>query len=385
MGKRRKASKYSSGGVTLGKSAGWWVADWNDGQARKRSRLIPLSRPEHEAKAALNNFAEARTAVTASRAALTVGDLWELWLADRKSDGLSNAIYVANWASLGPHFAHRNPELITTQDCRDYAAARFAAGRAPSTVHTELSRLRACLHWAVANRRLRRDAEPKIWVPQPGRPRDDVLSPDEAARLIVAARDGDPHVGLFVILLFATGGRHKAVLDLTWDRVDFERGTISLDEMLRPDPMSKSWRKGRATVAMSKLAREALAEAFPGRQTDHVIEHGGRRLKTAREGFANAVTRAGLSGVTPHTIRHTIATWLHGRVETAWTAQLLGHRDEATTRRVYTHPDAEGTRDAVQVIDSQLAALPAIRRNPARAAPKPKKKRRLLSKIDKAP
>lgn len=277
-------------------------------------------------------------------------------MADRERDGFSNEIYLHQWKALAPHFASRDPNLITKEDCRTYARLRFESGRAASTVHTELSRLRGCLKWAHSERLI--GPPPAVWVPQAGRPRDRVLSPDEAKALLAAAREGDPHVFVFVVLLFATGGRHRAVLDLTWSRVDFEGGVIELDEMLPPDPMVKAWRKGRATVAMSKLARLALQEAHAGRQTDHVVEHGGRRLRDAREGFAGAVRRAGLEGVTPHTIRHTVATWLHGKIETSFTAQLLGHRDEATTKKVYTHASAEHTRAAVDIIDGTLDALP---------------------------
>ena len=365
MGKRRK-NAYENGGVKLGKSDGWWVADWRDAGTRKRTRLIEATSPEKEARERLDGFAEARRAVSKQRASHSVGKLWELWLEDRSRDGFDNAIYAHQWKALAPRFASRDPDLITRQDCRDYAKERFAAGRAPSTVHTELARLRSCLHWAHEERLI--GPPPKIWLPQAGKPRDRVLSPPEAIRLLDGARRGDPHVFVFVVLLFLTGGRHKAVLDLTWDRVDFDAGLIELDELLPPDPMVKAWRKGRAEVAMSDLARTVLQTAHAGRQTSHVVEHGGKRLKDCREGFAAAVRRAELgwmetredgsevwtTDVTPHTIRHTVATWLDKAVRTAETAQLLGHSDEATTRRIYTHASAENTRRAVSIIEGNL-------------------------------
>jgi len=380
VGTQRKGI-YRNGDVSLGRSGEWWVADFHHVKKRKRKRLVKLTQPEAEARAALDRFAEARRAVIAQHTRHTIGDLWAMWLADRKQDGLRNDIYDANWVSLRSAFAGRDPALLKTDDCRAYAKARFAAGRSSATVHTELSRLRACLKWAVENDHIKQ--RPKVWVPPPGQSRDLVLTQDEGLRLVRAGLEGDPHIGLFIVLAFSTGGRHTAILDLTWDRVDFAAGTITLDEKRRPDPMSKSWRKGRATVWMSDTARKALTHAYAGRQSKHVIEHGGRRLKTVRQGFANAVRRAGLSAeVTPHTIRHTVASWTYGKVSTGLTAQLLGHRDERTTRNVYQHPDAEATRPVVEVIDATFAALPEKAESRARQGVIRKKKRKLKSPID---
>lgn len=399
MGRKRN-DPHRNGDVSLGRSGGWWVADYRDGGPRKRSRLIRLDRPEHEARSALDKFAEARRAVTQAQRSFTVGDLWKLWLEDREKDGLSNDVYKANWVSLKKFFESRAPHLLTRDDGRTYARQRFAQGRAPATVNTELSRVRACLQWAVDTNLI---AKPqKIWVPGAGKPRKRVLSPEEAFKLIIAARDGDPHIYLFVVLAFSTGGRHTAILDLTWDRIDFMAGTINLEVDLPPDPMTKRKRKGRANIVMSKLARPALEEAFAGRtKSGFVVEHGGRRLKGVGEGFYNAVKRAGLgewvphpekpdvmifeTDITPHTIRHTVATWASDKnVDTKHTAHLLGHRDENTTKKVYIHNDAKASQPAIDVIDATFAELPDLAENRNVASPKRVKKRRLLSIVDKS-
>lgn len=317
---------------------------------------------------------------------------------DRKKDGLSNDIYEANWVSLGKFFESRSPHLLTRDDGRTYARQRFEQGRAPATVNTELSRLRACLQWAVDTNLI---AKPqKIWVPGSGKPRDRVLTPEEAHKLVIAARQGDPHIYLFVVLAFSTGGRHVAILDLTWDRIDFLNGTIDLEVDIPPDPMTKRKRKGRAHIVMSRLAKPALEEAFSGRtKCGYVIEHGGRRLKGVGEGFCNAVKRAGLgrwephpekpdvmvfeTNVTPHTIRHTVATWADDKnVDTKHTAHLLGHKDENTTKKVYTHRDPNASRPAIDVIDATFDELPDLAKNENVEDTKRVKKRRLPSKID---
>ena len=188
--------------------------------------------------------------------------------------------------------------------------------------------------------------------------------------LRTAKEHSDPHIHLFIVLGFNTGARHRAILDLTWDRVDFASGIIDYDDDLPKDPLAKSWRKGRATVLMSKEARLALETAWNGRQTNHVVEHGGRRLVTVREGFKNAAKRAGLgwirdgefeTDVTPHTLRHTFITRMQTRrVHTKLTAMFVGHGDEDTTNKVYTHLDVEALRDVVAAVDEEFSEQPAL-------------------------
>ena len=371
MGARAKrAKRYRSGDCTLGWRGQWAVANLpvEGAGKRQRVRLGKFKRDSIEARDALDRFVETRRAIVKQSSAYTVGQLWDLWLAERKADGFRNDIYAAQWVSLRPVFANRLPHLLTTQDFRGYARARFDAGRKPWTVNTELVRLRACLKWAHETDLI--DRRPKVWVPSPGKHRERVLNFDEARALLEAARRGDPHIYLFVVIAFATGARHSAILDLQWKRADLAEGLLEFDESLPPDPMSKAWRKGRATVPMNPSVRAALMEAYEGRQTDHVIEHGGRRLKTVREGFAAAVERAGLDqsagSITPHTIRHSVLTRLdEAKVETRRAAQLAGHKNEETTRLVYTHSSPQVLAEAVGILDLPFAPLPKISHEPS--------------------
>ena len=84
---------YRNGDFTLGEREGDAVADYRDAHdQRRRARLgVPFAHSE-KAKAALDRFAEAQRAVAKQQAAHTVGDLWRLWMAERKADKLRNVI-----------------------------------------------------------------------------------------------------------------------------------------------------------------------------------------------------------------------------------------------------------------------------------------------------
>lgn len=375
MGTRKRQKLYRNGNVVLGRREDWWVADIRDestGQRLKRIRLL-RGGTESDARRELDKIADAQRAIKQQARKDTIGDLWRLWLTDRERDKLRNDIYEANWVSLEPMFGNRVPDLLTKDDWRDYAEARFDLGRSSWTVHTELSRLKACLRWAVLNKHLKE--MPVYWLPQRGKHRNRVLTFEEMSSLITtAAQRSDPHILLFILLAIATGARHTAILDLTWDRVDFDENTIQYDENKPIDPMSKSWRKGRATVPMGPRLRAALMRAYQSRQTKHVIEHGGRRLYTVREGFRAAVERAGIgeyvphptrpgemvfeTDVTPHTLRHTVSTWLKEKgVGLEYRAQLLGHADSRMTDIGYSHAQPAYLTETVEILDD---ALPRI-------------------------
>src|SRR5690242_7930441 len=185
-----------------------------------------------------------------------VTDLWTPYSQDRIANGGSEARLKSLWKTLEPSFGYKLGKAITKQDCRDYAAMRKRQGKSNSTVKTELEALRACLRWHYGKE------APTIVAPPPSKPRDRYLTQDEARRLLASIEA--PHVRLFVTLALATGARMGAILDLTWDRVDFEHGTIDF----MPAGRDKS-NKRRTVVAMAPKARAALEEAYKARLSDH--------------------------------------------------------------------------------------------------------------------
>lgn len=152
------------------------------------------------------------------------------------------------------------------------------------------------------------------------------------------------HVRLFIILALATAGRMTAILELTWDRVEFDRGVVRLGEGDRR-------RKGRATVPMTDRLRVALEDAVKVRTCDYVIEYGGNPIKKIRKALASAAGAAGLPWVTPHVFRHTAAVWMaEARVPMAEIAQYLGHTDSRITERVYARYSPAFLRGAARAL-----------------------------------
>ncbi|WP_419730733.1 site-specific integrase [Lichenicola sp.] len=153
----------------------------------------------------------------------------------------------------------------------------------------------------------------------------------EAARLIDGCEA--PHIRLFVLLALQTAARAAAILELTWERVDLEQRRI--DFRL---PGRASTKKGRAQVPINDTLLEALRVASEARTTNHVIEWAGGQVASIKTGFRAAATRAKLAQVTPHTLRHTAATWMAQKGVPWWEiAGMMGHTSPRMLEETYGH------------------------------------------------
>lgn len=267
-----------------------------------------------------------------------VSDLWQAYRQDRLSVGASKSRLDSLWKNIEPHFGYKLGKAVTKQECRDYAAHRKRLGKSNSTVKTELEALRACLRWHYGKE------APQIVAPPPSKPRERYLTHDEARQLLAAIEA--PHVRLFVTLALATGARMGAILDLTWDRVDFDHGTLDF----MPAGRDKT-NKRRVVVAMAPKAREALLEARQGALTDYVIEYAGKQVASVKRAITAAARRSGVQ-CSPHVFRHTAAVWMaQADVPMQKIAQILGHTSTRVTETTYARYSPGFMADAMAALD----------------------------------
>jgi integrase len=86
----------------------------------------------------------------------------------------------------------------------------------------------------------------------------------------------------------------------------------------------------------------------------HVVEWQSAPVKSVKTGFKHAVTLAGLWGkVTPHTLRHTAATWLMQRGVPIWQAAGFLGMSAEVRERTYGHHHPNYMRAAAQAITSK--------------------------------
>jgi integrase len=311
---------------------GWWYAVWYDDEGGTKRRAL-RTKDSAEAERRILDLKRDMAAPAGS----LVGDVIQAYLDEKKGRIASHERLEFAWERAKPVFAHLRPDQITRTVCRGYIDMRRLAGAGDATILKEINVVRQGLNW-------RGVTGAKFEAPSSPPPRDNHLTKAQFKKLLDACKQ--PHVRLFCELALATAGRKTALLQLTWDRVDFERGQIRLGVV------GEKNRKGRAIVPMTDRLVKALMEAREAAQTPYVIEYGGEKVGDIKKGFAAAVRRAGLNGTVPHDLRHSAAVWMaEAGISMDEIAQYLGHTSTAITFRVYARFSPTHLRKAASALD----------------------------------
>lgn len=325
--------------IAIGRFRGGFCVYWPDPVTGKRRRHQLAARTREEAAA--EGLAVYRRE-TLDGSGVNIEKIWTAYVLDLGEKPTAKTMRYTGKAVL-PFFGTLTPEQITIEHCRAYAAMREGAGISQGSTHTELGHLRSALTWAQKKARIIAEA-PYIWRPEKPAPKERYLTHQEIDRLLSATTT--PHTRLAIVLLLGTAARVGALLELTWGRVDLERGIINL----RLED-SKT-RKGRAVVPMNGMTRAALQSAEEAALSEYVIEYAGRPVKSIRNGFKAAVEAAGLEDVTLHTLRHTAAVHMVAAgIPMEKVAQYLGHSNVAVTYSTYARYAPSHMDDAAEVLN----------------------------------
>lgn len=223
-----------------------------------------------------------------------------------------NAAYQV--AGLGAWWGDKRLSDITARNCRAYAATK-----SPSAARRDLETLRAAVnHWHKEHGPL--DSVPAIVMPPKPEPRQRWLTRAEARRLRHAAKDA-PHLYRFIVIGLLTGSRSGTILGLTWDQIDLTSGLMhrraageAEDARKRTPPV----KMGRALTRLMRGWHRNDAGA-----SNYVCHYRGQPVSRIKRSWADACRKAKVKDASPHTLRHTRATWLMQAGVDIWEA--AGH------------------------------------------------------------
>lgn len=235
---------------------------------------------------------------------------------------------------------------VRPETCFHYCEKR---GRSPGTVRRELGVLQAAINHGHKNGRLTRSVAVELPTSPP--PRDRWLTWRETARLLRASRTEQArlYMPLFILLGLYTGRRKEAILSLRWPQVDLEAGLIDFET---PGRRRTKKRRGKIPIPTKLLPHLKRAQKR-GSDLGYVLHINGKRIGNIKKGFAASCRRAGIEGVSPHTLRHTAATWLMQAGVPLWQAAGFLSMSEKTLRDVYGHHHPDFLREAAEALSKR--------------------------------
>lgn len=281
----------------------------------------------------------------------TLGEWLDRWLDDVKT-----SVSDVTWRGYRKHVRRVKPFL---GDLKLYELDALEVNRllrenleglSPRTQKNIQDTLRTAIRAGINARVIPQEAMlgwKPIKVPRQSRP---VLDREGLYRL---AKEAERYkYGLAIRLLAVTGARIGEILGLTWDRVDFKRGAITIDRAV--DVQKRVLKDGAKTansyrtvildeetvrLLLEHKAKAAKETVRPIKKSESLVFQApdGRPVKytAIRNTFRRSLKKAGLPEMRIHDIRHSVVTLLLSEGVPAITvAALVGH-NVATTNETY--------------------------------------------------
>jgi integrase len=252
---------------------------------------------------------------------------------------------------------------LQPQQVQQLYANLLSGGRAAKTVRNVHVTLHRALAQAQRWRLVPTNVADLVDPPRLSRPEMKALSPEQARKVMVAAR-GDDLEALWTLAL--TGGlREGELLALRWPDVDLDRGSLrvvaSLVRMVGQEPQiaEPKSRRSRRQVELSVAAVNALRQHRARSPSIGFVfaRLDGRPLSvtTTWKRWRALLERAHVPAMPFHSARHSAATLLLSRgVHPKIVSEMLGHSTVAITLDVYSHVTPAMHREAAHVMDELL-------------------------------
>lgn len=251
---------------------------------------------------------------------------------------------ILKW--LDPYIGDEPIRAIDRNAIDELRQAARDEGWAESTVDRYMCLMRSILN-ACADEWHLIERAPKVPMFNPERPEPRWLTKDEWARLHAELPE---HLQLAAHFAVLTGLRMRAMLGLTWQRIDMDAGRLWVPGRQQ---------KGKRTlgIPISKEAMRVLKKLRKlNPEGDHVFQWQGEPIDDVNGiSFQKALKRAKIEGANWHTFRHTFASWAVQAGVTLQELMDLGGWRDIRSVLVYAHLAPDHLAKAASKISTKRA------------------------------
>jgi len=262
-------------------------------------------------------------------------------------------------------FAGVRVVTITADRLTAYVRDRLASGAAHSTVRNEMNALRRGMN--LARRAGKVATLPPFPSINPGPPRTGFLDDGDLPRLL---GELSPELRPLVQFLALTGWRVGEASVLTWDRVDFAQGAVTLDVGTTKNGRGRSFpfRALPELQALLEAQREVTdtVQRATGQIVARVFHRNGQPIRSFWDAWKGATERAGLTGLLVHDLRRSaVRRFVRAGIPERVAMSLSGH----LSRSIFDRYNIVSDRDQAENVAK--LALPSTA--PAKSLPFPKR------------
>jgi integrase len=303
---------------------------------------------------------------------IQITDVLTIYYQDKGGEKCEDKNLIGHIDRLNEFWGVKTLIQVNPKTCRDYVASRPGRGGA----RRDLEILRAAinnhaaqnLHFGTVN----------VTMPAKGEARQEWITRDQAAAIIWAAwryrevqtihrgknkgkevvTDKRPlrHVARFLLIGCYTGTRAGAIASASIKK-QIGKSFVDLDAgLFHRLAIGKQQTKKRQPTAPlpPRLLAHMRRWVRLGIVNENFVEYRGVPVKRVKKGFASAVRLAKVDvKVTPHTLRHTAATWLMQAGVDEWEAAGYLGMSVEVLRTVYGHHHPDFMKGAVKGITSK--------------------------------
>lgn len=350
------------------------VETWTIEQARNKARQLAVAMDAGEDPRAAEK--------TAQRGALTVGQVWALYVADRKAHwGDRHHAEHLKMVQAGGEKPKRGKvltqpgilyplTLVPLRELNDERVEAWATGEAtrrPTQARLATRMLKAFLVWcteqpdlralvpqgaAMAKTRRTRDALGKPGVAKGSLRREHLKPWFDAVRTM-----SNPVASAYIQSVLITGARPNEALGIEWADIDWKWASVQVRDKVEGDrviPLTPYL--GDLLWSLPRTGKRVFATAK------------GRPIAPPRKAFVAACKVASVPYPTFHGLRRSfksLTEWLE--IPAGVVAQIMGHKPSATAEKHYTDRPVDLLRVHHDAIETWVLAQAGIKHTPREA------------------
>lgn len=216
-----------------------------------------------------------------------------------------------------------------------------------------------------------------IRLPKENKREVSILSDDQIQLVFHGLAEEEEPVPSIIVLGLCYGLRRSEIVGLRWEDVDFEHDLIHIrNTVVKLNKGTYESEQTKTATSRRDLpivdgTKDYLLELYQKRKDQGMVSN---KVCATADGvgitpnacwyrFNKYMSKLGIEGMHPHSMRHTAATILVKRIPVVYASKFLGHSNSSVTLDVYSHVSNEEVShatDAMANFISEMSGNPSV-------------------------